>query len=207
MLQCNVAHHKLELSRSDLLVCCVVQGEGVSAINSCFICDCPNCVVLQCVCVSALILEVGLLQDVYENVQTVQQGEEQVGGAGEEQVGGAGDEWVGGAGEEWCVHVHGKPLSPVSILMMLMKLKASPKDRGLLCGPSMTTRQVCPGKVHGYYHLLTLPCPAHPVAGEDEISFDPGDIIENVEAIDEGWWLGEINGQRGLFPANYVERV
>jgi cortactin len=23
--------------------------------------------------------------------------------------------------------------------------------------------------------------------------------------IDEGWWRGTINGQNGLFPANYVE--
>lgn len=45
------------------------------------------------------------------------------------------------------------------------------------------------------------------VAGEDEITFDPGDIIENIEKIDEGWWVGEINGQRGLFPANYVELI
>ncbi len=42
-------------------------------------------------------------------------------------------------------------------------------------------------------------------AGEDEISFDPGDVIMNVEKIDEGWWMGTFNGQRGLFPANFVE--
>ena len=126
-------------------------------------------------------------------------GQERSGWVGQERSG-----WVG-QGKSGCAW---KPLSPVSILMMLMKLKALPKEEASLYGPSTTTRQVCPGKVRiGYYHLLTLPCPAHPAAGEDEISFDPGDIIENVEAIDEGWWLGEINGQRGLFPANYVERV
>ncbi|XP_041824975.1 src substrate cortactin-like isoform X2 [Melanotaenia boesemani] len=42
-------------------------------------------------------------------------------------------------------------------------------------------------------------------AGEDEISFDPDDIITNIEMIDEGWWRGVCRGAYGLFPANYVE--
>merc|ERR1712156_1202000 len=40
---------------------------------------------------------------------------------------------------------------------------------------------------------------------EDEISFDPNDIISNIEMVDEGWWIGECHGKFGLFPANYVE--
>merc|ERR1711936_29554 len=40
---------------------------------------------------------------------------------------------------------------------------------------------------------------------EDEISFDPNDIITNIEMVDEGWWIGECHGRFGLFPANYVE--
>lgn len=27
-------------------------------------------------------------------------------------------------------------------------------------------------------------------AAEDEISFDPGDVITHIEMIDEGWWKG-----------------
>ncbi|KPP76615.1 hypothetical protein Z043_104030, partial [Scleropages formosus] len=42
-------------------------------------------------------------------------------------------------------------------------------------------------------------------AGDDEISFDPDDIITNIEMIDEGWWRGVCKGAYGLFPANYVE--
>uniref|UniRef100_A0A8C7Z4L7 Cortactin n=1 Tax=Oryzias sinensis TaxID=183150 RepID=A0A8C7Z4L7_9TELE len=42
-------------------------------------------------------------------------------------------------------------------------------------------------------------------AGDDEISFDPDDIITNIEMIDEGWWRGVCRGAYGLFPANYVE--
>ncbi|KAK5965884.1 src substrate cortactin, partial [Trichostrongylus colubriformis] len=40
---------------------------------------------------------------------------------------------------------------------------------------------------------------------DDEISFEPDDIITNIEQIDAGWWRGVCNGQYGLFPANYVE--
>jgi len=42
-------------------------------------------------------------------------------------------------------------------------------------------------------------------AADDEISFDPDEIITNIEMIDEGWWRGECRGKMGLFPANYVQ--
>jgi hypothetical protein len=41
---------------------------------------------------------------------------------------------------------------------------------------------------------------------DTEITFDPGDIITNIDQVDEGWWQGLApNGTYGLFPANYVE--
>ncbi|KAK5848954.1 hypothetical protein PBY51_008632 [Eleginops maclovinus] len=40
---------------------------------------------------------------------------------------------------------------------------------------------------------------------EDEISFNPDDIITNIEMIDEGWWKGHCRGHIGLFPAAYVQ--
>ena len=41
---------------------------------------------------------------------------------------------------------------------------------------------------------------------DDEISFDPDDIITNVERFHEGWWQGlGPDGTFGLFPSNYVE--
>ena len=40
-----------------------------------------------------------------------------------------------------------------------------------------------------------------------ELTIEKGDIIENVSMKDCGWWQGEINGQRGLFPENYVELI
>lgn len=43
-------------------------------------------------------------------------------------------------------------------------------------------------------------------ADETEISFNPDDVITNVDQIDEGWWQGLApDGTYGLFPANYVE--
>ncbi|XP_043940331.1 drebrin-like protein isoform X2 [Protopterus annectens] len=45
-------------------------------------------------------------------------------------------------------------------------------------------------------------------ADDTEITFDPDDIITNIEKIDEGWWRGYApDGGFGMFPANYVELV
>ncbi|ESX00190.1 hypothetical protein KL918_004981 [Ogataea parapolymorpha] len=40
---------------------------------------------------------------------------------------------------------------------------------------------------------------------DNEISFKEQDIITEIEQVDEDWWLGSCNGERGLFPANYVK--
>ncbi|XP_067401909.1 drebrin-like protein isoform X3 [Emydura macquarii macquarii] len=43
-------------------------------------------------------------------------------------------------------------------------------------------------------------------ADDTEISFDPENVITNIEMIDEGWWRGYgPDGHFGMFPANYVE--
>ncbi|XP_056130826.1 drebrin-like protein A isoform X2 [Lampris incognitus] len=43
---------------------------------------------------------------------------------------------------------------------------------------------------------------------ESEISFEPGDIISDVETVDKAWWRGySKDGRQGLFPANYVETI
>ncbi|XP_066277668.1 uncharacterized protein [Branchiostoma lanceolatum] len=45
-------------------------------------------------------------------------------------------------------------------------------------------------------------------SADDEISFDPDEIITDIEQIDEGWWRGVgPDGTYGLFPANYVELI
>lgn len=40
---------------------------------------------------------------------------------------------------------------------------------------------------------------------DDELTFDPGELITDIEQIDPGWWKGQARGKIGLFPANYVE--
>ncbi|XP_077571717.1 uncharacterized protein LOC144195766 isoform X2 [Stigmatopora nigra] len=43
---------------------------------------------------------------------------------------------------------------------------------------------------------------------DSEISFEPGDIIRDVETVDKAWWRGwSKDGRQGLFPANYVETI
>ncbi|KAF5375449.1 hypothetical protein D9615_007955 [Tricholomella constricta] len=43
--------------------------------------------------------------------------------------------------------------------------------------------------------------------GTDELSFNTGDEIIVVNEVLDGWWMGELNGKKGLFPTTYVETV
>ncbi|XP_010158176.1 PREDICTED: LIM and SH3 domain protein 1, partial [Eurypyga helias] len=46
-------------------------------------------------------------------------------------------------------------------------------------------------------------------ADEDEVSFQDGDTIINVQQIDDGWMYGTVErtGDTGMLPANYVEAI
>uniref|UniRef100_A0A3Q3ILA0 SH3 domain-containing protein n=1 Tax=Monopterus albus TaxID=43700 RepID=A0A3Q3ILA0_MONAL len=46
-------------------------------------------------------------------------------------------------------------------------------------------------------------------ADSDEVSFKDGDVILNVQSIDEGWMYGTVQrtGKTGMLPANYVEAI
>lgn len=46
-------------------------------------------------------------------------------------------------------------------------------------------------------------------ADDDEVSFMDGDVIVDVQQIDEGWMYGRVErtGQSGMLPANYVEPI
>lgn len=41
-------------------------------------------------------------------------------------------------------------------------------------------------------------------AEEGELTFPEGAIITDIDFVDENWWSGVYNGERNLFPANYV---
>uniref|UniRef100_A0AAZ3S1T8 SH3 domain-containing protein n=1 Tax=Oncorhynchus tshawytscha TaxID=74940 RepID=A0AAZ3S1T8_ONCTS len=42
---------------------------------------------------------------------------------------------------------------------------------------------------------------------DDEISYNPDDVITNIEMVDEGWWKGHCHGRIGLFPATFVKMM
>lgn len=42
-------------------------------------------------------------------------------------------------------------------------------------------------------------------AEENELTFDPDEIITDIEQIDAGWWKGTCRGVTGIFPSNYVQ--
>lgn len=48
----------------------------------------------------------------------------------------------------------------------------------------------------------------YPFQGQDntEISFQPGQVVNVIQQSGD-WWVGEINGQRGYFPASYVQLI
>lgn len=43
-------------------------------------------------------------------------------------------------------------------------------------------------------------------AEDNELTFNEGDKIVNIQFVDDDWWLGELekSGEKGLFPSNYV---
>ncbi|KAK7118479.1 hypothetical protein R3I94_022094 [Phoxinus phoxinus] len=42
---------------------------------------------------------------------------------------------------------------------------------------------------------------------EDELTIAVGDIISNIRKDEGGWWEGELEGRRGLFPDNFVREI
>lgn len=41
----------------------------------------------------------------------------------------------------------------------------------------------------------------------DELELQPGDILDIHIKQEDGWWLGALRGQVGIFPATYVEEI
>ena len=40
---------------------------------------------------------------------------------------------------------------------------------------------------------------------DDELAFSKGQVINVLNKEDPDWWKGEVHGQVGLFPSNYVK--
>ncbi|GEM07516.1 hypothetical protein Rt10032_c03g1533 [Rhodotorula toruloides] len=42
---------------------------------------------------------------------------------------------------------------------------------------------------------------------DNELSLAEGQVVEQVDQVDPGWWQASIDGRTGLFPSNYVELI
>lgn len=63
--------------------------------------------------------------------------------------------------------------------------------------------QPAPGSIVKYRVLY-----AFDARNVDELTINPGDIVTGIEGAHEpGWLMGELSGQRGLFPEAYVEQL
>ena len=47
---------------------------------------------------------------------------------------------------------------------------------------------------------------AYKAAKADELSFEKGDVI-SVLKKGKNWWIGELNGAKGVFPISYTDPV
>nr|XP_021508627.1 SH3 domain-containing protein 19-like [Meriones unguiculatus] len=87
----------------------------------------------------------------------------------------------------------------------------------------------CRGRLHGregiFPAAFVQPCPAEAKSvaaaalkgrkaralydflgeNEDELSFKAGDVITELEPVDEAWVSGELKGRSGIFPRSYVQ--
>ncbi|XP_066908925.1 src substrate cortactin isoform X6 [Halyomorpha halys] len=86
-------------------------------------------------------------------------------------------------------------------LRVIPASEAQKSEKELLNKMAEESQDCSPDDDSGYTAIALYDYQA---AADDEISFDPDDIITNIDMIDEGWWRGSCNGQYGLFPANYV---
>ncbi|XP_068998160.1 SH3 domain-containing protein 21 isoform X2 [Embiotoca jacksoni] len=48
---------------------------------------------------------------------------------------------------------------------------------------------------------------AYNPSNEDELELAPGEIVEIIREIEDGWWMGLKNGKVGAFPSNFVKEV
>ncbi len=79
--------------------------------------------------------------------------------------------------------------------------KSSPKDRSE--GTDDSRKSDCKEKRDD----VVLALYDYEAEGDDELSFEVGDIISLIRKESGGWWEGELDGKRGFFPVNYVREI
>ncbi|XP_054271219.1 uncharacterized protein LOC128991946 [Macrosteles quadrilineatus] len=65
--------------------------------------------------------------------------------------------------------------------------------------PVLSEQSQCAGRCKALYHYAANLY--------DELNLNPGDVINIHDKQADGWWLGELNGVVGIFPATYVEEI
>ncbi|NWH97547.1 LASP1 protein, partial [Tichodroma muraria] len=102
--------------------------------------------------------------------------------------------------------------------------RAEPQPQHGQPGATVYQQQPPPAQSYGYKEPAAAASSQHaPAAGwkrfravydynaadEDEVSFQDGDTIINVQQIDDGWMYGTVErtGDTGMLPANYVEAI
>jgi hypothetical protein len=56
-----------------------------------------------------------------------------------------------------------------------------------------------------HFYFLLIPSSRYEAAEENEISFQEGDRIEEIETVSDEWWQGkDPQGNVGLFPGSHI---
>uniref|UniRef100_A0A8C6JCB0 Uncharacterized protein n=1 Tax=Melopsittacus undulatus TaxID=13146 RepID=A0A8C6JCB0_MELUD len=72
-------------------------------------------------------------------------------------------------------------------------------------GTSKTTPTDCINKFAFVMLCQVIGMYDYTAQNDDELAFNKGQIINVLNKEDPDWWKGEVNGQVGLFPSNYVK--
>ncbi|XP_046570256.1 abl interactor 2-like isoform X3 [Haliotis rubra] len=77
-----------------------------------------------------------------------------------------------------------------------------PEDPYMETGPQLTTQ---PDWIPKHYQEKVIAIYDYKAEKEDELTFSENSLIFVLKKNEDDWWEGVMDGQRGLFPSNYVE--
>ncbi|XP_046331453.2 abl interactor 1-like isoform X4 [Haliotis rufescens] len=77
-----------------------------------------------------------------------------------------------------------------------------PDDPYMETGPQLTTQ---PDWIPKQYQEKVIAIYDYKAEKEDELTFSENSLIFVLKKNEDDWWEGVMDGQRGLFPSNYVE--
>lgn len=111
----------------------------------------------------------------------------------------------GGSDDDGVDDTNGTPSPPA------LRKKSSRNKVISSTSPSIPSRLLKKGSFHQSTSSLQEKKLVRAVYGftgsSDELSFKVGDEIVLLNEVLEGWWMGELDGRKGLFPTTYTEPV